>query len=173
MEYDVLKKLFLYFYERKFDEQSDFDKKIMQNLYYQLQVTGLTLNDGFSFLLEDGKIYSLDFMYSLRRSIIDNQNRSKYIPLSSFALNQINELQRIKDIIVYSYIMQQHFSSKELEEEKHILYWMDVVSSTHYINNNISTKEGQTLDILNQYFPHKEINNVAVESNHLQKLLER
>lgn len=92
MEYDVLKKLFLYFYERKFDEQSDFDKKIMQNLCYQLQVTGLTLNDGFSFLLEDGKIYSLDFMYSLRRSIIDNQNRSKYIPLSSFALNQINEL---------------------------------------------------------------------------------
>ena len=49
MEYDVLKKLFLYFYERKFDEQSDFDKKIMQNLCYQLQVTGLTLNDGFSF----------------------------------------------------------------------------------------------------------------------------
>ena len=51
-------------------------------------------------------------MYSLRRSIIDNQNRSKYIPLSSFALNQINELQRIKDIIVYSYIMQQHLAVK-------------------------------------------------------------
>ena len=63
-------------------------------------------------MLEDGKIYSLDFMYSLRRSIIDNQNRSKYIPLSSFALNQINELQRIKDIIVYSYIMPQHLAVK-------------------------------------------------------------
>ncbi len=173
MEYETLKKLFLSFYERKFDEQSDFDRKIMQNLCYQLQATGLTLDDGYGFLLEDGKVYSLDFMYSLRRSIAENQNKPNYIPLSSFALSRINELQRIKDIIVYSFKMQQHFNSEELKEEKHILYWMDVVSSTHYINNNISTKEGQTLDILNQYFPHKEINNIAVESNHLQKLLIR
>lgn len=171
MEIGILKKCFLYFYERDYNLKLDLDKQLIQNLLYQLQAVGICIDDGYDFLLNDGKVLSLELAYSLKESLQIEQSKQKSVKLSGFAIERLNELQTIKDIVICSDDMQKYFKKYELEREKHILYWMGVVSSTNYINNNIATNPEQTLDILNKYFDHNEINKMAVNGNHLEKVL--
>jgi len=91
------------------------------------------------------------------------------IALSENAQYAIQWLKGIKDIILYSGDLLSFFSAEELTKEQHILYWMNVIAVARYsmlVKN--PDDDSKTIALLNEYYPHKPINEHASRLRYIQ-----